>query len=383
MSGMSRGRIRKQDNGTWKVYWDEKVPATGKWRQRSKTFDRKGDAETWNDRRRDDRNGIATLEPITLTQFLAGQYRPYTVGLAPATRLKNAWALEQLGDLLDIPLTDITAGRLAAEQQRLLDAGASAYTIKLAFGTLAKVLQVAYELERVGGNPAKGMRLVKRHTPGEVQPLDPRELEQLLADLKATPGANARWGQRGYIIGLLGGHAGLRPMEIRNLPWHAHRDGMLHVRVEDTKDSAARPRSIALPAVTDLALKEWRLRSGGRGRDPIVGAMTESALKQWGTKTLRRHVEQITDGRITDATTYTLRHSHASQLHYASFTPAGAAKRMGHTLQTHYKHYQHVIDSLEGRPRAASLDELIAAARAEAAGMTQAGLAAAPGPATP
>jgi integrase len=360
-------RIYKQPTGRFKLVWDEPA-GDGAFRQRSKTFDRKGDAETWEDERRRRRQlGPAfalTMEPTTLIQFLAGPFRTVTLGLAPATRAKYVWALEQhLGALLDTPLTEITVPRLAEEQQRLLDAGASAYTIRLAFGMLATVLDVAVEHQRIGANPARGMRFVKRHTPREVQPLSPRELEQLLGDVLATAGANERWGQRGYVIGLLGGHAGLRPMEIRNVPWHAHRDGMLHIRVEDTKDTAARPRAIALPAVTDRALKEWRLRSGGRGRDPIVGEMTDSALKQWGVKTLRRHVERITDGRITDATTYTLRHSHASQLHYAGYTVPSAARRLGHKQQTHMKHYAHVIDAIEGE-RYDGLDELIAAARA-------------------
>jgi hypothetical protein len=37
---------------------------------------------------------------------------------------------------------------------------------------------------------------------------------------------------------------------------------------------------------------------------------------------------------------------------------------MGHDPQTHLKHYAHVIDGISGR-RYASLDELIAEARAE------------------
>jgi hypothetical protein len=46
--------------------------------------------------------------------------------------------------------------------------------------------------------------------------------------------------------------------------------------------------------------------------------MTANALRLWGAKRLRPAVEAATGGRITDATVYTLRHSHASACHYVS-----------------------------------------------------------------
>ena len=55
------------------------------------------------------------------------------------------------------------------------------------------------------------------------------------------------------------------------------------------------------------------MQAGRPGDDePIIGPMTANALKLWGTKVLRPAVAAATGGRITDATVYTLRHTHAS-----------------------------------------------------------------------
>jgi integrase len=66
-----------------------------------------------------------------------------------------------------------------------------------------------------------------------------------------------------------------------------------------------------------------------------------------------------------DVTAYTLRHSHASLLHYASFTIPEAARRMGHSQIVHLRHYAHALEGLQGK-RYADLDAAITAASAPA-----------------
>ena len=77
---------------------------------------------------------------------------------------------------------------------------------------------------------------------------------------------------------------------------------------------------------------------------------------------LRPAAEQAT-GR-DDVTVYTLRHSHASALHYAGYTPPEAAARLGHGLDLHWRTYAHVVEQLRGR-RYDGLDALLEAARAD------------------
>jgi hypothetical protein len=93
--------------------------------------------------------------------------------------------------------------------------------------------------------------------------------------------------------------------------------------------------------------------------------MTANALRLWGAKRLRPAVAEVTRGRITAASTYTLRHSHASACHYvATMTVPEICRRLGHAQQTHFLHYAHVIDAISGE-RYGGLDELIEASRGQ------------------
>ena len=187
----------------------------------------------------------------------------------------------------------------------------------------------------------------------DVRPLAPVELERLIAGFEG----------RDRVVCLLGGHLGLRPLEIRSVPWSSLGDATLTVGKANTKRSASRTRTIAVPAITMRELREWRLRSGRPAdHEPIIGQMTANALRLMGAKRLRAAVDAATGGGIADATTYTLRHSHASALHYSGFTVPEAARRMGHGGALHLRTYAHVIDSISGQ-RYADLDALIAAAR--------------------
>jgi len=48
-------------------------------------------------------------------------------------------------------------------------------------------------------------------------------------------------------------------------------------------------------------------------------------------------------------TLYTLRHTHASLLHYAGFTAPEAAARMGHGLPVHWSRYAHIVNGQHGK----------------------------------
>jgi integrase len=128
------------------------------------------------------------------------------------------------------------------------------------------------------------------------------------------------------------------------------------------------PSAIARVPAPSTSRRPPRANSvrGGWNREaetatPTIGPMTANALRLWGAKRLRSAVVAVVSS-FDDASTYTLRHSHASALHYANHTPAEAAARMGHGLALHWKTYAHVIESITGK-RYADLDALIEAAR--------------------
>jgi integrase len=100
--------------------------------------------------------------------------------------------------------------------------------------------------------------------PGEdVRPLDPREVEAILDQFIG----------RDRIILLLAGRCGMRPQEIRSIPWKDLDDGTLTVSRARTKSTAARTRVIALDRATRQELKQSRLACGRPELDhPIIGA---------------------------------------------------------------------------------------------------------------
>ena len=328
--------------------WRVKYRIAG--RQRSRTFDRKGDARAFDaevTRRR--QLGPVLVKELdrhseTLEEFVRGPWRAHAATLAPKTRAKYRWVLEShAGALLDEPLATLDVGRLTEHQRQLLDEGLKPNTVREVFACIAGILQIAVEHGRISSNPVRSMRKVKADPREPVVPLTPAELEQLISI------ATGR--DRAMIV--LGGYFGLRPIEIRTVPWSRLTGDSLTIAKVDTKPSAV-PRTIVGPAAGIALLKEWRLQSGRPAdSEPIVG-MSARNMNQWNG-CLRRIA-----GR--DLTAYALRHTHASMLHYAGYTVPEAAARMGHGPELHLKTYAHVIDGL-GSERYPDLDQLISAAR--------------------
>ena len=339
-----------RENRRWRV----KYRLAGK--QHSRTFDRKGDADTFDAevRRRRQLGPMLAAELTrgteTLDGFIRGPWRAHAATLAPKTRQKYAWALgNHLGDLLDEPLIAIDVTRLVGHQRQLLDAGVRPNTVREVYGLIAGILQIAVEHGRIPANPVRSMRKVKADPVTPVIPLDPAQLEVLIA---ATTGRD-----RAMIV--LGGYFGLRPIEIRSVPWSRLHGDRLTIAKVDTKPSAS-PRTITGPSAGVVALKEWRLEAGRpTDNEPIIGISARN-MNQWNVY-LRRIARDVI-GR-GDLTAYTLRHSHASALHYCGFTVVQAAARMGHTTSVHLDTYAHVIDGLDAQ-RFDDLDALIAASRA-------------------
>ena len=335
------------DRKAWRVRYRD---ASG--RQRSRTFQRKGDADTF------DREMIRRLQlgpalaaeldrqTMTLGDYVGGPWRAHAAALAQPTRAKYAWALDQpLAELIDAPLITIDAPLVAAHQRLLLDRGATASTVREVMAKLSGVLQIATEHGHIGANPARAVRNVPADdTDRDITFLAPVRLEQLITGLEG----------RDRAIALLAGHLGLRPREIRLAPWDAFDGQTLTITRAVAKKTARRPRVIAVPQITAHELKAWRMQSGGRGSEPIIGEMTENGLKLWA----RRHLPAGV--RVTD-----LRHSHASACHYVTaFSLAGILRRLGHKQQVHFQHYATVIDEIEETgARYASLDALLEAAR--------------------
>lgn len=345
--------VHKQ-NGKWRVKWR----AGGC--QRSRTFDRKGDATTFDaEMKRRLQLGPALAgeldrSAMTLDAYVHGPWRAHAATLAAPTRAKYAWALERhLTELRHEPLIMLDVARLAEHQRVLLTRGTTPSTVREVLARLSGILQVAVEQGQIPVNAARALRKVPADAVDEVRPLSPDELERMIAGFEG----------RDRAIVLLAGYLGLRPLEVRAVRWGDLTGSTLLIGRARTKKTARRTRTIRVPDVMAHELKAWRMQSGRRGDDePIIGPMTDNAMKCWGRGSLRRAAKAATGGR-EDVTLYTLRHSHASACHYAGFTIPEAARRLGHGTGLHVETYAHVIDALDGR-RYDGLDALIAAARA-------------------
>jgi hypothetical protein len=172
------------NNGKWRV----KYRIAGK--QRSRTFDRKGDARTFDaemTRRRQLGPMLAAeldRETITLDQFVRTGFRTHASALSSSSRHKYAWVLERhLTELLDEPLRAIDVPRVVTHQHHLLEIGRSPSTAREALVYLSGIMQVAAEHGLIPANPVRAVRkpLADRQ---EVRPLTPLELETLIAALE-------------------------------------------------------------------------------------------------------------------------------------------------------------------------------------------------------
>lgn len=359
MSVHKRGR-------SWQVKWRDETGA-----QRSRTFKLKGDAVAFDDeiaRRRRlgprlARQLVDRPEAMTLDQFVRTGFRVAVASRPRKTREKYQWALDHhLQELLDLPLYALDVPTLKAHQTFLLEheqRPRTASTVREAMTALSGILSAAVDDGLIDTNPVRSLRKVQLDPREEIVPLSPVQLEQVILSLTG----------RGRIIAVLAGHLGLSPIEVRLAPWDNMSAGRLLIGARGTKRQRARPRVIDVPAITQSELRRWRLESGtgAHGTGPMVGSITTHALKQWGTRTLKPLLRDVAG---LDGSLYTLRHSHASALHYCGHTVPSAARRLGHSPTMHTTHYAHVIDQLEGQPKFDGLDALLGWARGSAVPIT-------------
>ena len=195
---------------------------------------------------------------MTLDQYVRGPWRSHAATLAQPTKDKYEWALtKHLGELVDEPLIGIDAPAVAAHQHLMLSRGATPSTVREVIAKLSGILQIATEHGYVPANAARAVRNVPIEHGEEIDPLTPVELERLIASL----------GGRDRAIALLGGHLGMRPLEVRLAPWDAFDGETLTIGRSRTKAAARRARVIRVPEITSRELRAWRLQSGGRGSD--------------------------------------------------------------------------------------------------------------------
>lgn len=330
-------------------------------RHRSRSFDRKRDAELFDgDLRR--KRQLGTLAQLdngreTLDEYLQRVWIPtYATQLAPNTQALYAHVYDkhiapQLGST---PLREITPERIARWQaDTSRTTGPSA--VHKAASLLASILQRAVEGERIPTNPARLVRKPKVPKRTEVRPLSPATVEAMRAVL----------GPRDAMLVSILAYAGLRPGEALSLRWRDVRDRTLLVYAPKTNTT----RTVRLLAPLAHDLREWRMASGRPPeRSPVIASRGGDVWSEEAYRSWRRHAfdRAVKAAGIERARPYDLRHSFASLLLHEGRSVIYVARQLGHDAALTLSTYGHVIDELEDAPRLEA-ERAIAQAREQVA----------------
>jgi integrase len=342
---MSIHRVKRRRGQGYEVrYWDGP-------RKRSKTFDRRKDAETFEaeTRRRRALGTLADLDAGTelLWQFGEDWFRQRLAQktLAPVTyrRYAEIWDKHVLPHLGGYQLRELKPAVIEDFSGQLQADGVGAPTVRKALFMLQSCLGAAARHGLIADNPVK-LVAKPRQTKATVRPIPPELVERMRAAV----------GQRDATLLSVLAYAGLRPGEAIALTWGQIRDRTILVdravslgEDKDTKTHVARTVRLLKPVAQDLA--EWKLASGRPADDQLVfprrdaGAWSESDYRNWRRRVFKPAAQAA---GLDRARPYDLRHSFASLLLHQGMSVVEIAAQLGHQPTVTLDTYGHVIDEL-------------------------------------
>ena len=336
--------VQKRRDGKYEVRWREGG------RQRSRLFDRKGDADTL-DRDVKRRKQLGTLAPsvlesrVTLAEFVSDDWWPrYAIpNLSEATRRNylDVWGKHLLPRVGDYELREFTPMLIEDLRIQFDRANVGSPTQRKALMLLQGIMRRAAMRGLIPANPVSVVPKPRQRPTKAPQPLAPLTVEKIIAQLDP----------RDAIVTELIAYAGLRPGEDIGSTWR-HIEGR-KLRVYASKTRRERLVKLLDPLAQDLA--EWRLACG---RPPdsalIVPTRDGDEWKRHDWQNWRRRIYQpaaIAAGVTGDLRPYRLRGSFVSLLLWEGRSLAYVAEQAGHSIATLAKYYAGVIEELEDKPR--------------------------------
>lgn len=403
--------VEKASNGRWLVRWRENG------RQRGRRFLLKRDADAFDRevQRRRQLGPLAltqlTTRGSTLGEWIADRWAPEhgaTLEQSTRERYADVYRLHTEPWLGDVPLMDLTVGRLRAWQADRIAAGIGVGTIEKARTFLSSVLRHAAESEAIPGNPLALVRPPLAEHRDSVTPLAPVTVESVRRVFAGSmdvhvPERTRRGGVRvaGYvvpderdaltrqrdaaIVSVLA-YAGLRPGELRALRWGDVRKATITVEraarpngtIKSTKNHERRAVRLLAPLAVDLA--ELRLAAGRPTDDalvlPPVGEPAADAhpdavtwtKTDWQIWRARRWDKACRlAGMPTSPRPYDLRHSFASLLLAEGRSVHYVARRLGHSPALTLSTYGHLFAEYEDAERIDAEHEIVKARDARTA----------------
>jgi integrase len=331
-------------------------------RNRSKTFDRKTEAQAFEDevRRRRRLGTLAELdagrEPVA--DFAEEWWRVYAKpNLAVSTRRRYAevWDAHLLPRVGDYELRQVTPALVEELRAELESAGVGAPTVRKALFLLQGIFARAVVRGLVPHNPVQPVRKPRQRS-REVRPLAPSAVETLRSALRPVDAV---------LVSLLA-YAGLRPFEALRLRWREVRPNTLLVFAEKKHGEARTVRKLA-PLGADLA--HWRLAGGGPPPAALVipapagkRAWVDHDYRNWRKREFRPALAAA--GLEPTIRPYDLRHSFVSLLFAEGRSIAYVAAQAGHSKEECVRTYMHIIQELEGTERVSACEAIRAAREA-------------------
>lgn len=353
--------VNPKPNGGFEVRWREGG------RNRGRSFDRKSDAETFDQHVRRQKQLGEAIPKRTGGETLDEFFAEWLVGrhsLAPRTVALYEWLYEgHVAEYLGyLPLTACTAERLEEWQAKRLKEGAGVEPIRKAGTMLHGVFKRAKRLRKIKENPVEGMEKPRREK-GEINPATPKQVETMRAWFLGRD----RLGDA-VLISVMA-YGGLRVGEALGLRWEDFSNGnRLWVcrsleddgSVKETK--TGRDRLVELPAPAADDLLAWRSVSGaegfifGRAKDGT--GWTKSDRNNWS----RRWFKEAAKVAGWTEPFSKLRHSCASLKIFAGETSMDVAEHMGHSHRVSVDIYQRPLREMRGMERR-PVEEIIEEAR--------------------
>lgn len=357
------GHIRKQPNGRYLA----RFPLGGRGRFRSRTFDRKIDAEKWLRQQTIDRDRGQWVDPRDASErfgSVAEAWMTSRRNVAPSTRARDRSYLDNLilPHLGDLELRRVTVDALDDWVHHLDEVeGKSPATVRKAFQLVGAVLDRAVALRKLPANPARAGSVALPAAEGrEMRFLDPAEVHQLAdavparyrALILAAAYTGLRWGE---LAGLRARRVDLDRRKVTVVEALAEVNGELTFKAPKT---AASRRTVALPASLAEALAD-HLRAYPAVGDGLIFTDTEGRPLRRSNFRRRIWTPAVRATVGEPCRFHDLRHTHAAWLIAQGEHPKTIQARLGHaSISTTLDRYGHLMAGLD-EAAARRLDEAV------------------------
>jgi integrase len=343
--------LRKKANGRWELRWREAG------RYRSRTFDRKGDAQTFDaDRRRRKQLGHAAVpEDVAFREFTKTYWRLHALpNLARPTRDFYARALANhiVPRLGDYGVRELSPRRLARFREDLERAGVGVATVRKCMAIVQGILSFAVAEELVEFNAAASVRKPRYRRAREPQIFLPADVEDIRRRLSSLRDRT--------LVSVLA-YSGPRPEEVVfRLAWGDVQQRT--IRYVDTKRRKTRFTPLLVPLADDL--REWFFASGRPGpRSPVFPTRDGGFWDRVDWSNWRRRVWTGEPERRWERTTRKatvgcapagtrprdLRSSYITMRIYEGVPLTTVAREVGTSIAMLELHYAGVISDWDGR----------------------------------